>query len=147
MRDRGPLADGETATARACSSAVGLTLEDLEAAIRACSPSAYLIVSEYVMAGQTFRLQAAPADLPFVGRGQRDGGIRWVVSKDDLADLEAKTGATGDWLADVLERAHLAGVGLEPLKARKPDTFGALVDQHLAGVPAVATGDDDAKVT
>lgn len=82
----------QTASDRACSSAVGLTLEDLQAAIRACSPAAYLIVSEYVTAGQTFRLQAAPADLPFVGRGQRDAGIRWVVSADDLAELAAGGG-------------------------------------------------------
>lgn len=146
MRDRGATAVGETATDRACSSAVGLTLEDLQAAIRACSPAAYLIVSEYVTAGQTFRLQAAPADLPFVGRGQRDAGIRWVVSADDLAELEAKTGATGDWLADVLERAHLAGVGLEPLKPRKPDTFAELVDRHLAGVDVTRKGDTDAGI-
>jgi predicted acylesterase/phospholipase RssA len=57
--------------------------------------------------------------------------------KQSLAELEAKTGAAGDWLADVLERAHLAGVGLEPLKPRKPDTFGELVDQRLAGVPII----------
>ena len=141
MDNREPLPP-DTATARACSSAVGLTLEDLQAAIRACSPAAYLIVSEYVMAGQTFRLQTAPADLPFVGRGERDAGIRWVISQDDLADLEAKTGAAGDWLADVLERAYLAGVGLEPLKPRKPDTFGELVRHFLADVPVLKGGDD-----
>lgn len=131
--DREPLTP-DTATARACSSAVGLTLEDLQAAIRACSPAAYLIVSEYVTVGRAYRLQVAPGDLVYIGRGARDAGMRWVIHPDDLAELEAKTGATGDWLADVLERAHLAGVGLEPLKPRKPDTLAELVDRHLAGL-------------
>lgn len=62
----------DTATARACSSAAGLTLQDLDAAIRACSPAAYLIVSDYVTVGRAYRLEVAPGDLFYVGRGARD---------------------------------------------------------------------------
>lgn len=136
----------DTATARACSSAAGLTLQDLDAAIRACSPAAYLIVSDYVTVGRAYRLEVAPGDLFYVGRGARDAGIRWVIHRDDLADLTERTGAEGDWIADVLERAHQAGAGLEPLKPRKPDTFAELVDRHLAGVDQVRKGDDDAGI-